>query len=141
LYIYPHWNVGLHTNNQHSDPHVGPCDVGPRATHLLGIIVVCLHGTLDNTLYWVSLLVYVPRTTLYWVLLLLHVVPRAIHPYSGYRWCLGKHTLLGIVVGLCGVLLLAMLCLGQHTLLGIVVGLWEASANTLYGVGLLLWVM
>jgi hypothetical protein len=38
-------------------------------------------------------------------------------------------------------LLLAMLRLGQQSLLGIVVGLWEASANTLYWVGLLLWVM
>jgi hypothetical protein len=44
--------------------------------------------------------------------LLVYVAPR-----------IGEHTLLGIVVGLCGVLLLAMLCLGQHTLLGIVVGL------------------
>jgi hypothetical protein len=38
-------------------------------------------------------------------------------------WHLGQRTLLGIVVGLCGVLLLIMLRLGQHTLLAIVVGL------------------
>jgi hypothetical protein len=34
-----------------------------------------------------------------------------------------SNTSLGIVVGLCGVLLLATLRLGQHTLLGIVFGL------------------
>jgi hypothetical protein len=38
-------------------------------------------------------------------------------------WHHGQHTLLGIVVGLCGVLLLIMLRLGQHNLLAIVVGL------------------
>jgi hypothetical protein len=51
-----HRHVGLHTNNQHSDPHVGRSDVGPRATHLLGIVVVCLRGASGNTLYWVLLL-------------------------------------------------------------------------------------
>jgi drug/metabolite transporter (DMT)-like permease len=69
---------------------------------------------------------YVPRATLYWVLPLVYVGPQATHPYSGYCWLmwrLGQHTLLGIVVGLCGVLLLAMLRLGQQSLLGIVVGL------------------
>jgi hypothetical protein len=39
-------------------------------------------------------------------------------------WVLGQHTLLGIVVGLCG-------GLRRHTSLGIVVGLCEASGNTL----------
>jgi hypothetical protein len=53
--------------------------VGPRATHFTGyccwLTKVC--GASGNTLYWVLLLVYV-------------------------GWGLGQHTLLGIVVGLCG---------------------------------------
>jgi hypothetical protein len=69
----------------------------------------------------------VPRATLYWVLLPQHVYagPRATQ-FTVYYWfmCrLGQHTLLDIVVSLCGVLLLAiMLRLGQYSLLGIVVG-------------------
>jgi hypothetical protein len=43
-------------------------------------------------------------------------------------WHLGQHTLLGIVVGLCG-------GLGQHTLVGIVVGLmWGLGQDTLLGI-------
>jgi hypothetical protein len=48
-------------------------------------------------------------------------VLRALLVYVAPR--IEQHTLLGIVVGLCGVLLLAMLRFRQHTLLGIVVGL------------------
>jgi hypothetical protein len=74
-------------------------------------------------------------------------------------WGLGQHTLLGIVVGSCGVsgnillkwvlllvhvglrathftgyCFLVYVGLGQHTLLGIVVGLCGASGNTLLSV-------
>jgi hypothetical protein len=70
------------------------------------------------------LLIYVPRATLYWVLLLVYVGPRATHFTGIVDLCAASsNTLMGIVVGLCGVLLFAMLHLGQHTLLSIVVGL------------------
>jgi hypothetical protein len=86
--------------------------------------------SLGNTRYWVFLLVYVGASgdTFHWVpvLLLVYVGPRATHftGYCWFTWCLWQHcTSLDIVVGLCDVLLLAMLRLRQHTLLGIAVGL------------------
>jgi hypothetical protein len=69
---------------------------------------------------------------------------RATH-FTGYccwfMWGLGQHTLLDIVVGLCGasgntlywVLLLVYAGLGQHTLLGIVVGLRGPRATHFTG--------
>jgi hypothetical protein len=89
---------------------VGRSDVGPRAPHLLGIVVISLRGASGNTLYWVLLLM----------------------------WGLGQHTSLGIVVGLCGasgnsLLILGIvvsLCALGNTLLGFAVGLCGASGNT-----------
>jgi hypothetical protein len=60
--------------------------------HVLGIVVVNLRGASGNTLYWVLLLVYVPRATHYWVLLLVYVGPRATH-FTGY--CCGLCKVLG----------------------------------------------
>jgi hypothetical protein len=60
-----------------------------------------------TTLYWVLLLVYVPRATLYWVLLLVYVGPPATHywllllVYEGPRtthfagYCCGLYKVLG----------------------------------------------
>jgi hypothetical protein len=75
--------------------------------------VVRLCGASGNTLYWVLLLGLCGASgdTLYWVLLF------------GLS-SLGQHTLLGIVVGLCGA--------SVNTLLGIVVDLRGALVNTLY---------
>jgi hypothetical protein len=93
----------------------------PRATHITGYccmvymglgqhtllgIVVGLCGASGNTLYWVLLLLGLCRAsgnTLYWVLLFGLCGPLATH-ITGYccwfMWVLGRHTLLGIVVGL-----------------------------------------
>jgi hypothetical protein len=89
--------------------------VGPRVTHVLGIVVINLRGALGNTLYWV---------------LLLGLSGATGNTLLGIGLCVSGNTLLGIAVGLCEasgntlywVLLLAMLHLGQHTLLAIVVG-------------------
>jgi hypothetical protein len=106
--------------NQHSD--VGQSDVGPRATHLLGIVVVSFRGASGNTLYWVLLVYAGPRATHFtgyccWF----DVGLRATH-FTGYRcWVSGSTLLLlGIVVGLCA---------SGNTLLGIAVGLCGASGN------------
>jgi hypothetical protein len=128
--------VQVHVSRYLSNPHGGAAwsDVGPRVTHVLGIVVVNLRGASGKTAYWVLLLV-------------LDVRPRVRH-FTGYccwlMWGLGQHTLPGIVVGLCasGNTLLDIVVgyvaplathitgyccwftrgLGQHTLLGIVVG-------------------
>jgi hypothetical protein len=72
-------------------------DVGPRVTHVLGIVVANLRGAS----YWVLLLVYVPLETLYWVLLLVYVGPRAtLYWVLLVMSRLRQHTLLAIVVGL-----------------------------------------
>jgi hypothetical protein len=99
---------------------VGRSDIGPRATHLLGI-VVCLRGASGNALYWV-------------LLLLAYAGPREhtlLCIVVSLMWGFGQHTSLGIVVGLCGA--------SGNTLLilGIVVGLC-ASSNTLLGIAMLL---
>jgi hypothetical protein len=80
---------------------VARSDVWPRVTHVLGIVVVNLLGAsgkdtllgivvglcgASGTLYWVLLLVYVPRATLYWVLLLVYVGPLATHFTGYYCW-------------------------------------------------------
>jgi hypothetical protein len=40
-----------------NEQRVRRSDVGPRVTHVLGIVVVNLRGALGNALFWVLLLV------------------------------------------------------------------------------------
>jgi hypothetical protein len=84
-------------------------------------------GVSGDALHWVLLLVYVgpwgTHFTGYCCWLMWGLGETHLAGYWWFMWHLGQHTLLGIVVGLCGVLLLVMLRLGQHTLLAIVVGL------------------
>jgi hypothetical protein len=46
----------LHTKILHSDPREGRFDVGPRATHLLGIVVVSLRGASED---WFTLVIII----------------------------------------------------------------------------------
>jgi hypothetical protein len=109
--------------NSAGNPHGGAArsDVGPRVTHVLGIVVVNLRGASGKTVYRVLLLV-------------LDVGPWVRH-FIGcccwFMWGLGQHTLLGIVVGY-------VAPLATHVT-GYCFGVRGASDNTLYWV--LLWVM
>jgi hypothetical protein len=47
-------SIGLQTNNQEIVQVIRM--VGPRVTHILGIVVVYLCGASGNTLYWALLL-------------------------------------------------------------------------------------
>jgi hypothetical protein len=84
-----------------------------------------------NTRTGLLLLIYVgPRATHFGGYCCWFVGPRAtqLTGYCRFMWHLGQHTLLGIVVGLCG-------GFGQHTLVGIVVGLmWGRGQDTLLGI-------
>jgi hypothetical protein len=88
LYSCTGTSLGLQTKSGNSacNPHgeAARSDVGPRVTHVLGIVVVNLCGASGKTLYWVLLLGYVRPPGNYWVLLLV---------MQGF----GQHTLLGII--------------------------------------------
>jgi hypothetical protein len=108
---------------------VGRSDVGPHATHLLGIVVVSLRGASGNTLYWVLLLAYAgPRGThLTGYCCWFDVGLRATH-FNGYRfWFMSgprQHT---FNTGYCCL----FMCLGQRfTGYCNAVGLCGASGNT-----------
>jgi hypothetical protein len=127
------WGFGQHTS---LGIVVGLCGASGNTLLILGIVVgLCASGNslLGLQCYW-FMWGLGQHTHTQGIVGLCGTSDRATH-LTGYCWFMWG------IVGLCGVLLLAMLHLGQHTLLGIVVGLREASANTLYWVGLLLWVM
>jgi hypothetical protein len=115
---------------------VGRSDVGPRVTHVLGIVVVNLRGTSGNTLYRVLLLVYVPRETPFRVLLLVNVGPRATHVigYCRYLYYVAPRATL--------YWLLLLVYEGPRTthFTGYCRGSCEALGNTLYWASLgLMW--
>jgi hypothetical protein len=121
---------------------VGRSDVGPRVTHVLGIVVVNLSGASGNTLYWVLLLGPRQDTLLGIVVGSCEASGNTLTGYCCWFMCLGQHftgfcwfmwgqhTLLGIVLGyvvpqasnFTGYCCWFMRGLRQHTLLGIVVG-------------------